>query len=140
MKWKGDSRCVVCGKLENVDHIFFDCLIAKFVWSCFKEINGWDRIPLSLGDFLGGWPPMSCQDFDLKLFSISIVVWALWTNRNKMLVEHKLPSSPIAVLQKISFLLQKCGILLRAKNREKLDKTRSDLEGWIKLFVANTRR
>lgn len=57
-----------------------------------------------------------------------------------MSIEHTFPSSPIAVFQKIAFLLQKWGILLRDKDREKLDKARSDLEGWAKLFVANTRR
>lgn len=35
-KWKGYSRCILCGVKENVDHIFFGCAIYSCVWSCFK--------------------------------------------------------------------------------------------------------
>jgi hypothetical protein len=30
--WKGDPNCVVCRKKESVDHIFFNCHLAKLVW------------------------------------------------------------------------------------------------------------
>ena len=30
----GSSFCHLCGALENTDHIFFHCVLAKFVWSC----------------------------------------------------------------------------------------------------------
>jgi len=38
--WKGDSRCILCGVEETVDHIFFGCAISSCIWSCFKEALG----------------------------------------------------------------------------------------------------
>ena len=49
--WKGNARCNLCGRLETGDHIFFDCITARFTWACFKEALGWDRSPISLQDF-----------------------------------------------------------------------------------------
>jgi len=43
--WKGDSRCMLCGVVETVEHILFGCVISSCVWSCFKEALGWDRTP-----------------------------------------------------------------------------------------------
>ena len=37
--------------LKQGDHIFFDCITARFTWACFKEALGWDRSPISLQDF-----------------------------------------------------------------------------------------
>ena len=36
--WKGDERCIVCLKKEDVNHIFFDCVMAKFVWGALKRL------------------------------------------------------------------------------------------------------
>lgn len=51
--WKGDIRCLLCGVVENLDHILFGCIISSCVWGCFKEVLGWDRAPSSMVDFLG---------------------------------------------------------------------------------------
>jgi len=29
--WKGDDKCCICDVLENVNHIFFDCPLAKML-------------------------------------------------------------------------------------------------------------
>jgi hypothetical protein len=36
--WKGSRDCCVCGKSKSVEHIFFKCHIAKFVWSMIEEV------------------------------------------------------------------------------------------------------
>jgi hypothetical protein len=40
MNWKGDANCAVHGKLENVDHILFECVLAKFVWTYLNRLWG----------------------------------------------------------------------------------------------------
>lgn len=49
--WKGDINCALCGVPENINHVFFNCVLAKFVWYCFKEMFQWRRVPNSLDDF-----------------------------------------------------------------------------------------
>lgn len=44
-QWKGDVKCCLCGKVVSNDHLFFNCILAKTVWTCFKEALGWDKIP-----------------------------------------------------------------------------------------------
>ena len=31
--WKGDSKCNFCGLEEIIQHLFFDCRVARFVWN-----------------------------------------------------------------------------------------------------------
>ena len=40
-----DGRCPLCGPEEDSNHIFFTCVSAQFLWSCFHEIVGgsWDH-------------------------------------------------------------------------------------------------
>jgi hypothetical protein len=33
-----DGSCAVCGQIENADHLFFSCVLAKFMWSGIREI------------------------------------------------------------------------------------------------------
>lgn len=40
MNWKGDANWAVHGKLENVDHILFECVLAKFVWTYLNRLWG----------------------------------------------------------------------------------------------------
>jgi hypothetical protein len=32
-RWKEDSKCNMCGLDENIQHLFFDCRVARFVWN-----------------------------------------------------------------------------------------------------------
>jgi hypothetical protein len=32
-KWNGDSKCNFCGLEETIQHLFFDCRVARFVWN-----------------------------------------------------------------------------------------------------------
>jgi hypothetical protein len=96
--WKGSHLCGVCGCLETVDHIFFSCLTARFVWACFTEALAWNRAPKSLQNFLDVWIPMGCDKYNLKLFLLATVMWGLWTTRNKQAIEGKFPRSPSEIL------------------------------------------
>jgi hypothetical protein len=44
-KCSGPEACFSCDKLETSDHILFQCPIAVFLWSFFRECLSW---PLSL--------------------------------------------------------------------------------------------
>jgi hypothetical protein len=36
----GDGTCPLCGTEEDSNHIFFTCVSAQFLWSCFREVVG----------------------------------------------------------------------------------------------------
>jgi hypothetical protein len=35
-----DMSCLFCSEMESVNHLFFDCCIAKFMWSNVTKITG----------------------------------------------------------------------------------------------------
>ena len=88
----------------------FGCAIFSCVWSCFKEALGWDRTPNNMNDFLRGWLPLRCVDYDLKLFMFAIVTCAMWVCRNKIVIEKKFPSSAIDIMYKADLLLREGGL------------------------------
>ena len=89
-RWKGEVKCPLCGVPEMVDHIFFGWIVSKFVWTCFKEALGWDKILSSLQGVYREWILIGCENYNFKIFSFSITWWALWIARNKMRVEKKI--------------------------------------------------
>jgi hypothetical protein len=106
---------------RQVDHIFFACHLATFAWSGIREALGVQ------------WNPQSFQDFFLILNSLSpsfkyliwmlfaAQSWALWNIRNKISIEHKLPSQPADSFFKTSLFLQLWRPLLRNKLNTKMD-------------------
>jgi hypothetical protein len=70
---KGDGRCDLCRVVETIDHIFFHCCMARFVWVCFKEALGWDRISVGMKDFLENWLPLGTSRYKFKLFLYATV-------------------------------------------------------------------
>jgi hypothetical protein len=98
MNWKGDPSCAVCGRLESADHILFECLLSKFVWTRLKQAMGWERVPLNFQDFFDNWLPLQDKHYKLKLFGLANVVWVLWNVRNKMSIEGVFPNDPANTL------------------------------------------
>lgn len=135
--WKGNPNCILCGVLEDVDHIFFQCSLARFVWACFKEALGWDRAPNDMGDFFENWIPLGCRNYGLKLFTFSVVVWVLWTTRNKMAIDKCFPESTNEVFFTISSCLQRWRALLQAADIGRLDEYEDRIKTWMVGFRAS---
>ena len=89
------------------EFIFFQCIITAFVWSCFKEALGWNKVPDNLGVVFWEWIPLGSADYNLKLFSFAVIWWSFWLSLNKMILEKKFPNQPCDVLYSISFKMQK---------------------------------
>ena len=139
-KWRGSEKCNLCEKAETVDHIFFSCVLAKFVWVCFKEALGWDRELTSWQDFLDNWIPLGCRDYSSKLFLSTIVFWALWIIRNKRVIEGKFPRYPTELLIKSNMFLQKWKVLLRGEDQVKIEGWVAQVKGWLESFMEKLRR
>ena len=49
--WKGkDSKCCFCDELETIDHLFFGCVMANYVWNVVKCATGVMDIPRHFQD------------------------------------------------------------------------------------------
>jgi hypothetical protein len=47
-KWVGDPSCLFCDSAESVDHLFFQCPVAKVIWSIVAKCFGATNIPTNL--------------------------------------------------------------------------------------------
>ena len=137
--WRGSAVCNICETSETADHIFFSRVMAKFVWSCFKEALGWDRIPASWQDLLDNWIPLGGADYNSKLFTFAIILWSIWTSRNKRMIEGKFPRSPTELLYNCNSFLQKWKVLLRGGERSKVEAWTDQAKSWVEMFLEKLR-
>jgi hypothetical protein len=45
-----DGLCILCNQVEDVQHIFFSCPLARFAWSALRGLLGVDWDPASFAD------------------------------------------------------------------------------------------
>jgi hypothetical protein len=100
------GRCALCDAVEDVNHIFFTCSLAKFMWSVIRQLLGCAWSPANFPQFyalvaslLGGqrrviWALFAAQS------------WALWLTRNKLSIELKLIKHPADIIFKTLVFLQ----------------------------------
>ena len=53
--WKGDGKCCLCGVLETINHLLFECVFAKWFWVVIQEVFYERDIPKSLQELSEGW-------------------------------------------------------------------------------------
>ncbi|WVZ67862.1 hypothetical protein U9M48_016884 [Paspalum notatum var. saurae] len=52
--WNGDDGCCFCNKKETIQHLFFDCHVARFVWRIFEVAFGL-KPPSNVTCLVGTW-------------------------------------------------------------------------------------
>lgn len=50
-KWQGEGKCAFCIENETVQHLFFECPMAKFVWSLVAMVVGAQYGPTTMEQF-----------------------------------------------------------------------------------------
>ena len=111
-KWRGMVTVWFASAWDNRPHLLL-LSIGALTWICAKEALGWDRTPISMQDLLDKWLPLGSQNYSLKLYITSGVLWVLWNIRNKMAIEGTFIRNPSDVFFKIDSTLQRWRVLLR---------------------------
>lgn len=137
--WKGKGSCCLCDRVESVDHLFFKCHLAKFVWGIRQEIFDLGSCPRSLEDLSSSWlrgkGPLPNM---LLMFLFAGFAWALWITRNKMAIEKIFVKSPSDVIYVGISLLQRWSTLLKEKDRERVLQVLETIRRWLKEFKPKT--
>ena len=97
-RWKGESKCCFCSKDETIQHLFFECHVAKFVWSAIFFAFG-VKAPTNAINMLCSWP----SGFPMKLrkqvlVGVAAMCWAIWLSRNDIVFNRKPPNSYLQVI------------------------------------------
>lgn len=118
---KGDIKCQFCDNIETVQHLFFECPLAKFLWnivSCSLNLK-----PVSnIQDLFGVWLLSYGKGMKtLMVVGVAAIFWAIWKVRNTACFENKLPNDPIDVVFLTCHWIESWVVMQKLEaNREKL--------------------
>jgi hypothetical protein len=117
-KWKGNLDCAFCGFLESIDHLFFQCSVARFIWRIVHSALGLNSIPNSTDDLFGPWiNSFNKTEKNLVLFGCGAVIWAIWRSRNDCCFNANLIDDPTNVIFSCCYWIDAWSI--RQKKKEK---------------------
>jgi hypothetical protein len=86
-KWTGDIRCYFCNENENIEHLFFSCSVARYIWSLIAYTIKATCRSASFSQF---WEWVSRY--------MLAVCWAIWKTRNAVYFEKKPLKSPTEIV------------------------------------------
>jgi hypothetical protein len=95
---KGSDKCCYFNCAKTVDHLFFNCGFAKFIWRIIEIATGL-QAPFGLVQFFGQW--LNAFKPDLKRMicvGAAAVAWSTWLCRNDMVFNNVTIQSPLQVI------------------------------------------
>jgi hypothetical protein len=124
--WHGDPSCYFCDSPETVDHLFFECPIAKVVWWVIAAYFGQVCRPRSYAQYWV-WIPNALPGGDkMYMVGLAAICWVIWKGQNRVCFEKKHLRSPSElVYSTCAFLRYWAG--LQAEESQKLIVSRVDL-------------
>jgi hypothetical protein len=113
--------------VEDCNHIFFSCPIARMMWAGVRELLHCDWNPAGPGEFIaiaqGLYGPLR----RLVWFTFAAQCWTLWTIRNKLTIEGKMIGNPADVFYQMLIHMQCWRVLVRQRDRAMLDAAVDDV-------------
>jgi hypothetical protein len=89
---------VFCSQPETIQHVFFDCHFAKFLWRAVQVTFNID-VPLSVAHVCNGWTTGIGNHFrKFVLVGGAALCWTLWTSKNDMMFDSSLNKTYMQVL------------------------------------------
>src|SRR4051812_38812264 len=88
--WEGDFTCRFCQDDENIGHLFFTCVAARYVWGWLLKLL---VLGIGLGPFLSTsvWAPQFLGvSRNVKITVVAVICWAIWKLKNRVCFEKNL--------------------------------------------------
>lgn len=127
-RWQGSTKCCFCRSKETVQHLFFDCNLARFIWSTVFFSFG-IQPPASVPNMLGSW----VRGFPRKIRNQMIIgaaalCWAMWLNRNDVLFKSTITNSFLQVIFRGTYWTRTWAVLSKEEEKNEM-KNCNRLEG-----------
>jgi hypothetical protein len=75
--WHENEACSFCHNPETIQHLFFYCVLAKFIWRVIHVISGLPP-PNNIRHMFGGWVyEMNLKERQFFLVGIGVMLWAI---------------------------------------------------------------
>jgi hypothetical protein len=85
----GDAMCYFCNNLETIQHLFFDCVLSKFLWRVIQVTFGLTK-SRNIKHVHGGWVQnMNEKNKRLLFVRVGTMFWSIWLNQNDIIFNKK---------------------------------------------------
>jgi hypothetical protein len=117
---------------ESIHHLFFDCVVAKYVWGLYSKFSG--TYINSYIDLASKWP---CEkSFALNNNISAGVLWGLWLTRNDFVFNNQVWRDVKTVIRRIYLSMVDWKPMYRGDLEQGMAKWRSHLEAALKIPLA----
>jgi len=136
--WNGDKKCCFCHFPENIQHLFIDCLYAKFLWRATHILFGISP-PRNLDDLFNGWSKTGSKKYNsLLLATASALCWTVWLTINEVIFDKCRPKIFLQVFFRGTYWLRQWATLQWRDNiRDLLTLVGSQLETVVLQFFSS---
>jgi hypothetical protein len=111
--------CVFCACHETIQHLFFDCHFARFLWRA-VQVTFNIVTPTFVVNLFNGWANGVGKQFKkLVLVGAAALCWALWTSRNNVVFDNSPFKTYMQVLYRGTYWLQQWAQLQRHEEHAK---------------------
>ena len=131
-QWKGDPTCYLCHLPETVNHLLFNCSVAKVVWATVATCLGASNIPTSFDQswrWCEQWIPKGNQFYAV---GIAATCWSIWKMRKIICFDGKKFHNPLEIVSHACALMKFWEGLQKEVDKEALIK---GMETMIKIAV-----
>ena len=136
--WNGNKYCCFCSSDETIQHFFFDCHVAKFLWRAIQFTFVLNP-PRSITHLFGNW--LRGVGTKLKrqlLVGASVVCWAIWLSRNDVVFDKSSTKTYLQVLYRGTHWLRFWAQLQRCdEDKEAVQKAYQTIEILVMQLFAN---
>jgi hypothetical protein len=87
--WSGDSIYQFCNEQETINHLFFGCSAAKFVWSAVATVINSPTRSGSFSQFFWWFPQFIPASRNNQIAGLATICWAIWKLRNRACFKKK---------------------------------------------------
>jgi hypothetical protein len=95
----GNVMCCFCNNFETIQHLLFDCVLAKFLWGVIQLTFGLTK-PHNILHVYGGWSQnMDAKTKRILFVGIGAMFWSIWLSQNDIVFNKK----PILSYMKVMF-------------------------------------
>lgn len=117
-KWNGCTKCCFCSEEENIQHLFFECHMARWDWNAVNISFGFQP-PSSMANLFGSWlkifPPKLKNQ---SLIGAAAICWALWLSRNDVVCQRLKANSFLQVFFRGTYWIKIWPILSKEEERD----------------------
>lgn len=100
------GTCAVCNVVEDANHVFFRCPLARFAWSVVRTADGVSWDPRSTSNLVAILDAVQGSSKRVLWSCVWALFWALRLTRNKLTIEGIFPTHPANVIYKCNLFLQ----------------------------------